>query len=109
MMNDELLKNFSISCNHAQGTFFSYELALRKYCEYFGMSLKELLYEAEEDENNGVKWKHSKLKAKLVEYRHYMYQHYAPGTVRNWHYLRLMKKAFKSLLQFISRICQIRQ
>lgn len=82
MMNDELLKNFSISCNHAQGTFFSYELSLRKYCEYFGMSLKELLYEAEEDENNGVKWKHSRLKAKLVEYRHYMYQHYAPGTVR---------------------------
>ena len=81
-MNDELLKNFSISCNHAQGTFFSYELSLRKYCEYFGMSLKELLYEAEEDENNGVKWKHSRLKAKLVEYRHYMYQHYAPGTVR---------------------------
>ena len=81
-MNDELLKNFSISCNHAQGTFFSYELSLRKYCEYFRMSLKELLDEAEEDENNGVKWKHSRLKAKLVEYRHYMYQHYAPGTVR---------------------------
>ena len=65
MMNDELLKNFSISCNHAQGTLFSYELALRKYCEYFGMSLKELLDEAEEDENNGVKWKHSRLKAKI--------------------------------------------
>lgn len=48
----------------------------------FGMSLKELLYEAEEDENNGVKWKHSLLKTKLVEYRHYMYQHYAPWTVR---------------------------
>lgn len=42
------------------------------------MSLKELLYEAEEDENNGVKWKHSLLKTKLVEYRYYMYQHYAP-------------------------------
>lgn len=42
------------------------------------MSLKELLYEAEEDENNGVKWKRSLLKTKLVEYRHYMYQHYAP-------------------------------
>lgn len=47
MMNDKLFKNFTISCNHAQGTFFSYELSLRKYCEYFGMSLKELLDEAE--------------------------------------------------------------
>ena len=125
MMNDELLKNFSISCNHAQGTFFSYELSLRKYCEYFDMSLKELLYEAEEDENNGVKWKHSRLKAKLVEYRHYMYQHYAPGTVRKemncikYFYKfydieilslpKIMRKAFKSRLQYISRICRIRQ
>ena len=82
MINDELLRNFSISCNHSQGTFLSYKLSLRKYCEYFSMSLKELLDEAEEDEMNGVKWKHSRLKAKLVEYRHYMYQHYAPGTVR---------------------------
>ena len=55
MMNDELFKNFTISCNHAIGTTQSYELSLRKYCNYFDMSLKELLEEAEEDEMNGVK------------------------------------------------------
>lgn len=68
MMNDGLFKNFTISCNHAIGTTQSYELSLRKYCIYFDMSLKELLEEAEEDEMKGVKWKHSKLKSKLVEY-----------------------------------------
>ena len=82
MMNDELFKNFTISCNHAIGTTQSYELSLRKYCIYFDMSLKELLEEAEEDEMNGVKWKHGRLKSKLVEYRHYMFQNYAAGTVR---------------------------
>lgn len=46
------------------------------------MSLKELLEEAEEDEMKGVKWKHSRLKSKLVEYRHHMFQNYAAGTVR---------------------------
>ena len=66
MMNDELFKNFTISCNHAIGTTQSYELSLRKYCIYFDMSLKELLEEAEEDEMNGV----------------YMFQNYASGTVR---------------------------
>ena len=81
-MNDELFKNFTISCNHAFGTTQSYELSLRKYCIYFDMSLKELLEEAEEDEMKGVKWKHSRLKSKLVEYRHYMFQNYAAGTVR---------------------------
>lgn len=67
-MNDELFKNFTISCNHAIGTTQSYELSLRKYCIYFDISLKELLEEAEEDEMKGVKWKHSRLKSKLVEY-----------------------------------------
>lgn len=68
MMNDKLFKNFTISCNHAIGTTQSYELSLRKYCNYFDMSLKELLEEAEKDEMKGVKWKHSMLKSKLVEY-----------------------------------------
>lgn len=82
MMNDELFKNFTISCNHAIGTTQSYELSLRKYCIYFDMSLKELLEEAEEDEMKCVKWKHSRLKSKLVEYRHHMFQNYAARTVR---------------------------
>ncbi|WP_407409528.1 hypothetical protein [Methanobrevibacter sp.] len=55
MMNDELLKNLSISCNHSKGTTFNYELALRKYCIYFDMELKDFLKEAEEDEMKGVK------------------------------------------------------
>lgn len=82
MMNGELLKNFSISFNHAKGTTQSYELSLRKYCIYFDMTLRKLLEEAEEDEMKGVKWKHSRLKSKLVEYRHHMFQNYAAGTVR---------------------------
>jgi len=82
MMNDELLKNLSISCNHSKGTTFNYEIALRKYCNYFGMELKDFLKEAEEDEMNGVKWKHSRLKSKLIEYRHHLFQNYALGTVR---------------------------
>ena len=60
----------------------NYAHALRKYCVYFNMDLKDFLEEAEEDEMNGVKWKHSRLKSKLIEYRHYMFQNYAAGTVR---------------------------
>ena len=40
----------SITCNHAPQTQKNYEMALRKYCEYFNMTLPELLNEAEEDE-----------------------------------------------------------
>ena len=44
------------------------------------MSLKELLEEAEEDEMKGVKWKHSMLKSKLVEYTSHVSRNYL-GTV----------------------------
>lgn len=33
------------------------------------MELNDFLDEAEEDEMNGVKWKHNRLKSKLIEYR----------------------------------------
>ncbi len=47
------------------------------------MTLRELLEEAEKDEMKGVKWKHSRLKSKLVEYRHYMFQNYLANTITN--------------------------
>ena len=81
-MNDELLKNLSISCNHSEHTKAVYEIVLRQYSEYFNQTLAELLDEAEYDENNGVKWKRCRLKSKLVEFRHYLLQNYAYNTVK---------------------------
>lgn len=81
-MNDELLKNLSISCNHSEGTIKNYKASLRRYCNYFGLTLREFLEEAESDENNNVKWKHSRLKSKLIEYRHHLLQIFSIGTVK---------------------------
>lgn len=59
-MDDELLlKNLANTFNHSKQTRKLYRHALTKYSEYSGMSLHELLMEAEEDENDGVKWKTS--------------------------------------------------
>ncbi|WP_366925580.1 site-specific integrase [uncultured Methanobrevibacter sp.] len=40
-MNDELIKNLSISCNHSERTVRNYRNALRKYCEYYDITLQE--------------------------------------------------------------------
>lgn len=82
MMNDELIKNLSISCNHSKRTVRNYTNALRKYYEYYDLSLQELLDEAEEDEKNNVRWKYSRLRTKLIEYRHHLLKEYAWNTVR---------------------------
>ena len=33
-MNDELIKNMSMTCNHAKETRKNYRVALQKYCAY---------------------------------------------------------------------------
>ena len=81
-MNNELIDNVSIICNHAPRTKLTYKQALNQYSEYFDKTLQELLDEAEEDENNAVKWKHSRLRAKLIKYRHYLLTKYALNTVK---------------------------
>ena len=82
MNNNELLKNLAISCNHSEETQRIYRLALTNYASYFNQNLHELLSEAEEDENNNIKWKRRRVKAKLTEYRHHLLQKYALNTVK---------------------------
>lgn len=82
MNNNELLKTLAISCNHSEETQRIYRLALTNYASYFNQDLHELLAEAEEDENNNLKWKHRRVKAKLTKYRHHLLQKYALNTVK---------------------------
>ena len=81
-MNNELLNNLFLSCNYSLHTQKNVKVALNQYCTYFDMSLQELLEEAEEDENNGTKWKYCKLKTRLLEYRQYLLNNYAVSSAK---------------------------
>ena len=82
-MNDELLlNNLFNTFNHSKNTRKVYKHTLTKYSTYFKMTLRELLMEAEEDENNGIKWKHRRIKSRLIEYRQHLLETYALNTVK---------------------------
>lgn len=83
MMNNELLKNLFITCNHSKGTQKAYNYALKVYCSYFQMEIRDLLMEAEDEESKGIKWKHSKLKSRLLEFRHFLLGKYSLNTVKS--------------------------
>lgn len=83
MMNNELLKNLFITCNHSKGTQKAYNYALKVYCPYFQMEIRDLLMEAENEESKGIKWKHSKLKSRLLEFRHFLLGKYSLNTVKS--------------------------
>ena len=47
------------------------------------MELDELLSEAESEESKGIKWKHRKIKFRLLDFRQYLLENYALNTVKS--------------------------
>lgn len=85
-MSNELLDEIHMVNNHSKGTRKIYEGAVRKYTDYFSMSLNDLLEEAELEEDKGIKWKRRKLKRRLLQYRHYLLEQYCFNTYYSFFY-----------------------
>jgi integrase len=83
MKNNELLKNIFVTYNHSPTTQKAYVYALKQYSNYFDMDLHEFLREAEDEENRGIKWKHRKIKTRLLEFRQHYLTNYALNTTRS--------------------------
>ena len=77
------IENLFITFNHSEGTQRAYVYALEKYTTYFEMELNELLKEAEIKEFEGIKWKHRKIKFRLLEFRQYLLENYTLNTVKS--------------------------
>lgn len=78
----ELLETFQMERGLNQRTMYGYYNAIGLYVHYCNMHLKELLYEADFEEESGVRWKKSKLKQKLLGFRSYLLREYVHGTVK---------------------------
>lgn len=48
------------------------------------MTLTDLLAEADEEEEQGIRWKKRKLRKRLIEYRNYLYANYKENTVNSY-------------------------
>lgn len=81
-MDNELIEEIHIMKNHSEGTEKLYRHAVKRYTEFCGMSLKELLDEAEAEEDAGIKWKKRKLKRRLLTYRQYLLDNFALNTIK---------------------------
>ena len=81
-MNNELLEEIHIVKNHSPKTRLVYQRAVKKYEGFFSMSLSELIEEAEQEEEQGIRWKKRKLKRRLLTFRQYLIENYALNTVK---------------------------
>ena len=82
IMDNELIEEIHIMKNHSEGTERINKHAVKKYTEFYGMSLKELWDEAEAEEDAGIKWKHRKLKRRLLTFRQYLLDNFSLNTVK---------------------------
>ena len=79
--NEEILEEIHLHKNHKWNTQRKYKYAVQKYCKYHNKTLHELLEEAETEEEKGLRWKHRKLKKRLLNYRQWLVENYAKNTI----------------------------
>lgn len=84
LMHMNILDEIHLAKNHSASTRKVYEVAAEKYCRYYDLHLHELLEEAEQEEDQHIKWKHRTLKKRLIEYRHHLMEHYPKNTVTTY-------------------------
>lgn len=67
-----ILEEICLTRNLSESTMKNYEQSIRSYTESQGLTLKELLIEAEEEEEKGVRLKHRNVKKRLIIFQNYL-------------------------------------
>lgn len=87
--NMEVIEQLTVERELQPSTRRNYTNALTAYIEVTGKTLRELLDEAEEEEEKGVRWKKRKVKQYLIKYRNHLFQNYLKTSAKQ--YLTLVK------------------
>ena len=75
---DDLAKSRNLSYKTRQG----YLNAINVYVSFNKKSFKDLLNEAEREEESGIRWKKRKLKQRLINFRIYLQEKYLVSTAK---------------------------
>ena len=62
----------------------TYRQTLTHYSNLMSMPLNELLLEAEQEEENGIRWKHRTLRKRLIQYQNYLLKTYRYNTAKSY-------------------------
>lgn len=87
--DEKILKEFIKVRNLNNRTVYGYKNAIKLYTTFNNMPLALLLKEAEDDEENGIRWKNRKLKQRLINFRLFLQKHYLISTVKV-HFQRIL-------------------
>lgn len=78
----EIMHNFFNERCINKRTQYGYHSSFSLYIQYTGLHLQDLLFEADTEEELGVRWKKSKLKEKLIGFRRWLQERYKYSTIK---------------------------
>lgn len=88
--NDEkVLEEFTKTRNLSSRTKHGYKDSLKKYTSFQKDSFINLLKEADDEEENGIRWKNRKLKQRLIDFRIFIYRNFMITTAKV-HFQRIL-------------------
>ena len=71
----KILEEICLTRNLSQNTLRNYKQSIKSYTESQGLTLKQLLQEAEEEEDNAVRLKNRTLKRRIITFQNYLLNH----------------------------------
>ena len=80
--DEEILEELIITRNLSERTGKVYQTTINKYTKFTGLSMKELLEEAEKEEDDKIPWKKSTLRKRLLAYRVHLYDIHMLSTAK---------------------------
>ena len=82
--NEEILQEIHHAKSHSKSSKKIYKNAVKQYCKYNKLSLTELIKEADEEEEAGIRWKNRKLKKRLIDFRQELIKNYKKNTIQSY-------------------------
>lgn len=94
MTNQEIAEEISTVKNHSQQTRNIYKRVINYYSEFNNMTIRELIDEADAEEEAGIRWKKRKLKSRLLRFRqHLVEENYTKATIKQ--YFTVVKAVYR--------------
>lgn len=95
--DEQIIINFCKERNLSPASAKGYLTGIGAYTQYQQKSLVDLIQEAEKEEKEGIAWKHTKLRERLINYRiHLLEKGYLANTVKG--YLSRVQTHYISIL-----------
>lgn len=84
--DETLIKTFFSSNSYSENTRILYELALRRYSEFHDLSLENLIEEAENEEDKGIRKRRRRIKSRVTAFKVQLEEeeHKSRSTVKNY-------------------------